>query len=107
MENPTIFILGIILVIAIIIWRLSDVLFFSFRAKKTEGTIVNWMQQSVKGKATFYPLIEFTTQEGEDIQYRADESCEGSPMYPRGTKVTVSYNPKKPKQTKTTYPNNA
>jgi len=104
MENPIIFIVGILLVIAIIIWRLNDVLFFSFRAKKVEGVIVNWMQQSVKGKATFYPLIEFTTEAGENIQYRADESCEGAPLYPRGTKVTVSYDPKNPKSTKTKYP---
>ena len=104
MENPVIFVVGIILVIAIVIWRLNDVLFFSLRAKKAEGIIVNWMQQNAAGIATFFPLIEFTTEKGEKIQYRAEESCEGKPLYPRGTSVTVRYDPRNPKLNKTTYP---
>lgn len=62
------------------------------------------MQSKVKGKLILHPVISFTPENGESRKYRADESCEGKPMYPVGTKVTVLYNPKDPGQVKTRYP---
>lgn len=103
MENPIIFALGILAVIAIIIWRLSDLLFFRFRAKEAEGVIVNWLSTTEDGKKVFKPVIEFSAN-NKTHKYKADESCEGRPMYPIGTRVIVKYNPKKPKQVKTVYP---
>ena len=104
LENPLIFIAGIVLVIAIVIWRLRDLLFFSFRAKESHGTITNWLSSKVNGVEVFHPVIEFQTETGESIRYRAEETCEGRPLYPVGTKVTVLYNPNKTSQVKTRYP---
>lgn len=103
MENPLLFIAGIVIIIAIVIWRLSDLLFFSFKAKQAEGVIVNWLSTTEKGKKVFKPVIEFKTPD-RSHKYKADESCEGRPMFPIGTKVIVKYNPKKPSQVKTIYP---
>jgi hypothetical protein len=104
MENPIIFTIGILLIVAIIIWRLNDILFFTFRAKKTTGTIVNWMSAKSKGKQVFFPMIKFEDENGTSHKYRADESCENEPMYPIGTAVTVLYLPKDPSKTRTRYP---
>lgn len=64
---------------------------FLLQHKKTEGTIINWLRAKQKGKDFFYPLISFDDDNGKTIQFRAEERCEGSPMYPQGTKVIIKY----------------
>jgi hypothetical protein len=64
---------------------------FLLHHKKTEGTIVNWLKAKQKGKEFFYPLISFNDENGKPIQFRAEERCEGAPMYPPGTKVIIKY----------------
>jgi hypothetical protein len=93
-----------VVLIAFLLWKFWDDFMLRFRATKTTGTITNWMSRSEKGKVYFYPLITFTTEDGASIQFRADESCEDNPLYPRGTEVTVSYLPKKPSVRKVEYP---
>jgi hypothetical protein len=90
--------------VIVILWRLSPLLFFRFRAITVEGRISNWMSMKEKGVAYYYPLIEFNTIEGRHSSYRADDRCEGRPMYPIGTVVKVSYDPKDLKNVRTTYP---
>lgn len=87
-----------------IIWRLSPIIFFRFRAINVEGSITNWMSNKEKGVTYYYPLVEFNTLEGEKISFRADDRCEGRPMFPIGTKVNIAYDKKNPKNVRTTYP---
>ncbi len=96
-------VLGII-VIAILIWRLSPIIFFRFRSIAVSGRITNWMSMKEKGVAYFYPMIEFETLEGRKMNLRADDRCEGRPLYPVGTKITVHYDKKDPKNLKVVYP---
>jgi hypothetical protein len=49
-------------------------------------------------------MIKYTTQLGAEITYRAEERCEGEPIYPPGTVVSVKYLPADPKTVKTIYP---
>ena len=93
-----------LLVVGFVIWRLSPLLFFRFKAQKATGRITNWMSVKENGTVFFYPLIEYTTAAGQVVSYRANERCEGRPMYPVGTVVEVSYLPKDPKDTRTEYP---
>jgi len=103
-ENPWALIIGSVAILGILYWRLGDLIFFSFRAVKTKGKIVNWMRRTEKGKELFYPLIEFQLQNGIAHQFRAGEYSEGSPMYARGTEVQIRYIPGKMNDIRTTYP---
>lgn len=77
---------------------------FIFKKKEAEGTIVNWMSSTEKGKRYYYPLIEFVTEDRGSFTFRADERCEGSPMFEPGTKVVVKYLPNDPEFRKVVYP---
>ena len=94
----------IVAFLGIVYWRLSPVLFFKKRATQVPGVIANWMRVREKGQPYFYPLIRYKDLHGQAHEYRADERCEGHPMYPVGTPVTVFYNPNNPKQVQTEYP---
>jgi hypothetical protein len=90
MAEPWLYVLIVLSLIAGVFLFRSEILFL-LRHKKTEGTIVNWLKAKQKGKDFFYPLIAFDDENGTPIQFRAEERCEGSPMYPPGTKVTIKY----------------
>lgn len=92
------------ILVAFIIWKFWDNLLLRYRSTKTIGTITNWMSRSEKGKVYFYPQISFSTSEGKEIQFRADERCENAPLYPRGTSVKVSYLASNPSVRKVEYP---
>ena len=100
----TIVTLVIIAVITVVLWRLSPILFFGFRAISTQGRISNWMSMKEKGVTYFYPVISFETLEGEKKSFRADDRCEERPMYPIGTTVTVRYDKKDTTNVRTEYP---
>jgi len=91
-------------ILGLVFWRLSPLLFFKSRAINVEGRITNWMSMKEKGIVYYYPMIEFTDLNGQNQSYRADERCEGRPIYPIGSKVIVHYNQKNPTNAKTTYP---
>ena len=74
------------------------------KGRWTEGRIVNWMSATVAGKRYFYPLIEFRTESGVPVTYRAEERSEDKPMFEPGTVVKVKYDPENPKRVKTVYP---
>lgn len=93
-----------LLVLGLIFWKFRDEIFFKFRAIAVEGRITNWMSMKDKGVTFYYPLIEFHDLNGNVVNYRANERCEGRPMYPVGTKVVVRYDKKNPKKVKTEYP---
>jgi hypothetical protein len=93
-----------VLVLIFLYWKFKDDIFFLFKNKESEGRITNWMAASEKGQKFFYPLIEFTTESGEVITYRADERCENAPLYSPGTVVRVKYQVNNPKKVKTIYP---
>jgi hypothetical protein len=93
-----------ILLIAVVWWKFAQDLRFRFRGVITEGRIVNWMSATEKGRRYFYPLIEFTTESGKQITYRAEERCENEPLYEPGTPVKVRYLPADPRRVKTIYP---
>ena len=97
---------GVIAVI-VIIWRMSPLLFFRFRAITVPGRITNWMSMKEKGVTYFYPMVEFDTANGQTVNFRANDRCEGRPLYPIGTMVNVSYDPKDSKNVKTSYPDNS
>lgn len=86
-------------------WKFSDELKLRFNGLDAEGTIVNWMSLREKGVLYFHPIIEFSTENGEKISYRAEERCEDEPLYPQGTSVKIKYLKEKPKVVKTIYPN--
>ena len=101
------YVIAIVLCVAILVivfWRLSPILFFKARAINVEGRITNWMSMKEKGIIYYYPMIEFKDLNGQIQSYRADERCEGRPMYPIGSKVVVHYDKKNPTNAKTTYP---
>lgn len=66
---------------------------FLFKAKKVPGKVVNWMSAVIGGKRYFYPMIEFTPHGYEAQLFRAEDRCEGEPLYPPGTQVEVKYLP--------------
>lgn len=90
--------------LAIIWWKAKPYILFKKRAEKASGSIVNWMQARSKGKIYFYPMIEFRTEDGTPVQFKAEERSEQSPMYPIGTEVTVLYDPKDTEHRKVSYP---
>jgi hypothetical protein len=81
----------------------KEIVFF-LRAKKSKGKIVNWMSAVVGGKRYFYPMIEFTPEGYERQLFRAEDRCEGEPMYQPGTEVIVKYLPTDPEYRKVIYP---
>ncbi|MFM7234771.1 MAG: hypothetical protein ACKOZM_09275 [Flavobacteriales bacterium] len=64
---------------------------FLMKAKRSEGKIVNWMSTVIGGKRYFYPMIEFTPPGFEKQLFRAEDRCEGVPLFEPGTTVTVKY----------------
>jgi hypothetical protein len=78
-------------------------LYFSFE-RRGNGKIVNWMSAVVGGKRYFYPMIEFTPEGYERQLFRAEDRCEGEPMYQPGTEVIVKYLPTDPEYRKVIYP---
>jgi hypothetical protein len=64
---------------------------FLFKAKKCRGRIVNWMSAVIGGKRFYFPMIEFTPDGYERQLFRAEDRCEGQPMFDPGTEVTVKY----------------
>lgn len=91
------------LVIGIYYWYRKDIAFI-FSKKETEGIIVNWMTATEKGQRYFYPVIEFVPEGKNKISFRADERCEGQPLYDPGTMVRVLYLPNDPEFRKVVYP---
>ncbi|NNE54697.1 MAG: DUF3592 domain-containing protein [Flavobacteriales bacterium] len=91
-------------VVAILIWRLAPLMFFKLSAISVPGRITNWMSMKEGGKPYFYPMIEFATLDGQSITTRADDRCEGRPIYPVGTKVIVHYHKKDPRNFRIEYP---
>ncbi|MFY7972285.1 MAG: DUF3592 domain-containing protein [Flavobacteriales bacterium] len=93
-----------VVIVAFLIWRFWTEIQMATKGVQTQGTITNWMSHTEKGKRYFYPMIKYTTQLGVEITYRAEERCEGEPIYPPGTIVSVKYLPSDPKTVKTIYP---
>lgn len=92
------------IILAFVYWKFRDQIFFPIRHKKVKGKIVNWMSMNEKGIRYFYPLIEYTTLRGQTLKFRADERCEGSPIYEQGTEVEIRYLEEKPDYVKIKYP---
>lgn len=106
-ENVPEFIPYTILIVALTaigLWMYKDELRFYFQAKKTQGTIVNWMSASQQGKKYFYPVIEYQPENSSKLRLRAEDRCEGGPLYEQGTAVTVKYHPKNPSKIAVIYP---
>ncbi len=77
---------------------------FLLRGKKCQGRIVNWMSAVVGGKRYYYPMIEFTPEGFERQLFRAEDRCEGEPMFQPGTEVVVKYLPSDLEYRKVIYP---
>jgi hypothetical protein len=84
-----VFIILTISVTGIVLYRKE--IAFMVQAKKSEGKIVNWMSAVIGGKRYYYPMIEFTPEGFERQLFRAEDRCEGEPLYAPGTPVTVKY----------------
>ncbi|MFZ6053488.1 DUF3592 domain-containing protein [Halocola ammonii] len=97
-------ILCVVALLLIIWWKAKPAIQFRMRAVETKGTIVNWMKTVSGGKSFFYPMIEFSDQEGKQIRFKAKERSEDKPMFDIGTAVTVKFDPKNPERRKVTYP---
>lgn len=96
-------IVGLVIVL-FVWWKFRDAILFPFQKEETSGVIRNWMAMNEGGKRFFYPLIEYTTKEGRTIKFRAEERCEGEPLYSPGTEVTVYYSKKDPSKVRVHYP---
>ncbi|HLP90335.1 MAG TPA: DUF3592 domain-containing protein [Nostocaceae cyanobacterium] len=65
----------------------------------TQGTVTDFVRRSStknsKTYYTYYPLIKFTTKEGEPTKF---ESSSGSnpPAYTKGQQIDILYNPQDP-----------
>jgi hypothetical protein len=94
---------GLLLVALVIFLYRKDVAYL-FRKQETEGVIVNWMAATEKGVKYFYPMIEFSPDGLTQKTFRAEERCEGQPLYPPGTKVKIFYLPTDPEHRKVIYP---
>ena len=84
--------IGVILAVTavgLVLYR-KEIMFY-LKGKQTPGKIVNWMSAVVGGKRFYYPMIEFTPPGFERQLFRAEDRCEGEPMFPPGTEVTVKY----------------
>jgi hypothetical protein len=79
----------VVAAVGLVLYR-KELMFF-FKGKKAKGTIVNWMSAVIGGKRYYYPMIEYTPAGFERQLFRAEDRCEGEPMYDPGTEVTVRY----------------
>ena len=93
-----------LVVVLFVWWKFKDQLLFAFQNEQVQGTITNWMAMNEGGKRYFYPLITYFTVDGKEMKFRAEERCEGAPMYAPGTTVTVRYHKKDPSIRKVKYP---
>jgi hypothetical protein len=96
------FIILAVSVTGMILYR-KEILFL-LRGKKCQGRIVNWMSAVVGGKRYYYPMIEFTPEGFERQLFRAEDRCEGEPMFEPGTEVLVKYLPSDLEYRKVIYP---
>ena len=96
------FIILAVSVTGMILYR-KEILFL-LRGKKCQGRIVNWMSAVVGGKRYYYPMIEFTPEGFERQLFRAEDRCEGEPMFEPGTEVVVKYLPSDLEYRKVIYP---
>ncbi len=94
----------LIFILAVLYWKFRKELKFLMKKSEAEGTIINWMAAVQAGKKVYYPMIEFDAPDKGRIAFRAEEMCEGEPMYPRGTKVKIIYLPEDPEVRKVIYP---
>lgn len=95
---------AVVVLVGYLLWRFKNEITFSFRAKETDGVITNWFKAREKGVDYFYPLIDYVPENASKISFRAEERCEGQPMYPPGTVVKVRYLPNNPRFVKIKYP---
>ncbi len=79
---------------------------FMMKAKTGKGKIVNWMSAVIGGKRYYFPMIEFVPEGYEPQLFRAEDRCEGKPLYEPGTEVIVKYLPNDPEHRKVIYPKN-
>ena len=86
------------------VYLFKDTVRFGFKAKQTNGRIVNWMSATEKGKKYFYPVIEFQPEGAETQRVRLEDRCEGEPMYSVGTILSVKYDSNNFKNIRVTYP---
>ena len=94
---------GVVVVVAIW-WKFGKDIRLALKPTIAEGTIINWTATQVEGKRYFYPLIEFYDVNGVRHAFRAEERCEGEPMYEQGTTVTIKYLASDPGVRRTVYP---
>jgi hypothetical protein len=93
-----------LIIAAVLWWKFRKEIQFMFRKTRVEGTITNWLGAIQDGKRVYYPMIEFESAEKGKITFRAEEMCEGAPLYDPGTKVTVVYLPGDVEMRKVIYP---
>jgi len=79
----------VVATVGAILYR-KEILFF-MKGKTAKGRIVNWMSAVVGGKRYYYPMIEYTPTGFERQLFRAEDRCEGEPLYSPGTEVIVRY----------------
>jgi hypothetical protein len=96
--------LCLIAIIVIIIWRLWPLITFKKRAIQVPGLITNWISARKGNKTIYRPIISFKTREGELITLTSEDRCEGSPLYEKGTRVEILYDPKDAEKIKVIYP---
>lgn len=94
----------VLLIVGLLYWKLSATVAFMRKGKKTTGIISNWMLAKEGKETRYYPMIEFRLDDGSTQRYRAEESCEGAPMFEVGTQVEVEYLENDPKTVRTKYP---
>ncbi|MDZ4751389.1 MAG: DUF3592 domain-containing protein [Flavobacteriales bacterium] len=95
---------SVIVIGGAIYWKFRKDIQLATSSQKSEGIITNWMATQEGGKRYFYPLIEFYDNKGQKHSFKAEERCEGQPMYEQGTKVVVKYLESDPEKRKTVYP---
>jgi hypothetical protein len=96
--------LTLTLVLCVLFYKFRQEILLKWKGATVEGSIVNWMASNEAGKRYYYPLIYFRTETGKEYKFRAEERCEGAPMYEVGTKVQVKYLPKNPDVREVVYP---
>jgi hypothetical protein len=97
-----VFVIVAVAATGLILYR-KEVLFL-FKAKKCSGKIVNWMSAVIGGKRFYFPMIEFTPEGYERQLFRAEDRCEGEPLFPPGTEVVIKYLPSDIEFRKVIYP---
>ncbi len=84
-----IFIIAVVAATGLVLYRKE--ITFLLKAKTCEGKIVNWMSAVIGGKRFYYPMIEYTPEGFERKLFRAEDRCEGEPLYEPGTSVIIKY----------------